>query len=296
MTEKLSGVTPQQAKQGKLMYVIEAAVEYFIALIIAGQYLTNLSLHLGIDQAYSSILLSFVQLGYVFQLFGLFLAKKKRVKGMVTLLHTVNQAAFALIYLVPFVPVPPVVKHVFFIAFLIIGYFLSNFIGAPKLSWYMTFVDANERGRFTATKEIWSLIGGVVFSYIISFVIEHFQGIGQIETAFLISAISIFLLAAVHTLVLIFTPNVEVPTSSEPLGNALKSVFTSKKAWKVFVVQIVYSIISTTAIATMLPFLKYPAEKFGLGITSELFFATVAAVGALSRVLVSRPMGRFADK
>ena len=299
-------ITKEQADRGKFMYVIEAALEYFISIIIGGQYLTNLSIHLGIDQAYSSILLSFVQLGYVFQLFGLLLAKKKRVKGLVTLLHTVNQVAFALIYLVPFTPFTKTFKHIFFVAFLVVGYFISNFIGAPKLSWYMSFVDAKERGRFTATKEIWSLIGGVVFSYIVSFVIDHFQAIGQIETAFLISAIAIFILTAGHTLTMIFTPNVEVPTSSASFGTALKEVVTSKKAWKVFVVQIIYSIISTMAIAVMMPFLKYSKEEFGLGFTgitlfgfsinSEIFFATVAAIGAFSRVLVSRPMGRFADK
>ena len=152
---ELISLTDSQAKQGKLMYIIEAALEYFIAIIIAGQYLTNLSIHLGVDQAYSNILLSFVQLGYVFQLFGLLLAKKKRVKGLVILLHSINQLAFALIYLVPFVPVTQTFKHIFFVAFLVIGYFLSNFINAPKLSWYMSFVGKHERGKFTATKEMW---------------------------------------------------------------------------------------------------------------------------------------------
>ena len=65
-------ISEKEAKRGKGLYVIEAALEYFVTIIVGGQYLTNLSLHLGLDQSLSSILLSFVQLGYVFQLFGLF--------------------------------------------------------------------------------------------------------------------------------------------------------------------------------------------------------------------------------
>ncbi len=293
---QLIGVSEREAKRGKGLYIIEASLEYFVALIIGGQYLTNLSLHLGVAQSLSSVLLSFVQLGYVFQLFGLLLARKKRVKRLATLLILVSEAAFALIYLVPFSPVPKIGKHIFFIVFLIVGYFLSNFIASPKLNMYMTFVGAGERGKFTAKKEMASLVGGVVFSYLISFVIEHFQTIGQIETAFLISAIAIVVLAIGHTLVLLFTRDVEDPTSNSSFTKTLKSAFLNRSAWRVFVVQIVYSVISTTAISCMVPYLKYPTSEFGLGVTSEIFFTTVAAVGAFTRVLVSRPMGRFADK
>ena len=289
-------ILEKEAKRGKGLYVIEAALEYFVTIIVGGQNLTNLSLHLGLDQSLSSILLSFVQLGYVFQLFGLLLARKKRIKRLATTLSVLSEAAFALIYLVPFSPISKAGKHLLFIAFLLVGYIVSNFIGSPKLNMYMSFVGTGERGRFTAKKEMCSLAGGVVFSYLVSFVIEHFEKINQIETAFVISAIAILLLSVGHMLVLIFTPDVEVPTSNVSFTKTVKTAFFNKKTWKVYVVQIIYSVISTTAIACIVPYLKYPTSEFGLGVSSEIFFTTVAAIGALTRVLVSRPMGKFADK
>ena len=249
------------------------------------------------SQALIGILSSFVSLGYVFQIFALLLAGKRRVKRTVTVLHMINQLAFALLYLVPFVPVPDTLKHVFFILFLLAGYILSNFIGAPKLSWYMTFVSANERGRFTAKKEIWSLMGGMVFSYIVSFVIDHFEATGQINNAFIVSAIAIFLLAVVHTLVLIYTPDIEIPGSEkkEPLFTTLKKVFANKRIWKVLVVQIIYNIISCTVLGFFGAYTTSSLENFGLGL-SMTFISIVSAVGAVVRSLASRPMGRFADK
>ena len=177
----------EQDKKGKLLYIIEATLEYFISIVVGGAYLAKITTSIGMSQGLTGICTAFISLGAGFQIFALFLARKTRPKRLVTLLHTVNQACFGLIYLVPLVPVPAAVKHVGFVVFLLSGHIISNLIGSPKIGWYMLFVGEKERGKFTANKEMTSLITGMAFSYLVSFVIDHFEKIGRLNVAFIIS-------------------------------------------------------------------------------------------------------------
>lgn len=286
-----------QDKKGKNLYILEAALEYFISLTITGAYLAKITSAIGMSQGLTGILTAFVSLGYVFQIFALFLAGKRKVKGFITILHMINQLCFALIYLVPLVNVPTALKHGFFIVFLLIGYIVSNLIGAPKLGWYMTFVKDKERGEFTAKKEMVSLVGGMIYSYLLSFVIDHFEAVGQLNVAFIISAISIFLLALAHTLNLLATPAVELPVndSTSNFKNAVKTVFRNRRVLKVLVIASAYNVISSGIIAFYGAYTISMPEKFGLGFSMQLV-AAFSIIGAFVRVLFSRPIGRFADK
>ncbi len=286
-------------KKGQLLYIIEATVEYFISLMITGAYLAKITTTIGMSAGLTGILTAFVSLGYVFQIFALFLAGKRKVKRLITLLHTVNQACFAFIYLIPLVPVPKVFKHVFFVIFLLVGYIISNLIGAPKIDWYMSFVGEKERGSFTAKKEIVSLISGILFSYLVSFVIDHFETAGKLSTAFAISAVALFALATWHTLTLLRTPekaNVDGEKEERiSFLRALKSVFGSARVRKVLVISIVRDIIISAVVAFYGVYTTSSPDRFGLGFSMS-FIAVLTMLYSLSRSLVSRPMGKFADK
>ena len=109
----------ESRKKGQILYIIEATLEYFISIVVSGAYLAKVTTLIGMSQGLTGICTAFVSLGAGFQIFALFLARNSRPKRLVTLLHTINQACFGLIYLVPLVPVPAVAKHVFFVVFLL---------------------------------------------------------------------------------------------------------------------------------------------------------------------------------
>ena len=287
----------KQRKRGQNLYIVEASLEYFIAIIIGGAYLAKITEALGMSQGLTGILTAFVSLGYVFQIFALFLAGKRKVKGFITVMHTVNQVCFAIIYLIPLIPIPTIVKHVFFIVFLLAGHIISNLIGSPKIGWYMTFVEEKERGSFTAKKEITSLLGGMIFSYLVSFVIDYFEATGQLTVAFAISAVAIFVLAIAHTFTLIGTPQHELPVSNDSNNFLLaaKTVFSNKRVRHVLVVAVLYNLTTTTVTAFYGAYTAGAKENFGLGF-SMTFIAILSIVHSLARVAASRPMGRFADK
>ena len=89
-------------KNSRILYILEATLEYFIALAIGGAYLAKLSTFMGFSDSFTGILTSFVSLGCSFQIIAVFLANKRPVKRWVTLLHTLNQLFFAIVYVVPF--------------------------------------------------------------------------------------------------------------------------------------------------------------------------------------------------
>ena len=284
-------------KKGQILYIIEATLEYFISIVVGGAYLAKITTAIGMSQGLTGICTAFISLGAGFQLFALFLARKSNPKRLVTLLHTVNQTCFALVYLIPLIHVPQVLKHVLFVAFLLSGHIISNLIGSPKIGWYMTFVGDKERGKFTANKEMTSLITGMAFSYLVSFVIDHFEKSGQLGVAFAISAAAIFLLTVGHTLTLLKTPAKELPTMQGKVNffSALKTVFAGKRTRKVLLIAVLWNVISCSCIAFYGAYQVNTVAENGLGF-SMTFVGILSIAHSLVRAVVSRPMGKFADK
>ena len=75
----------------RIMYIIEAMLEYFIALGIGTDYLAFLALEVGMSDALIGIIEAFVSLGASFRVFALLLTNKTPVKGWVSVMHVISQ-------------------------------------------------------------------------------------------------------------------------------------------------------------------------------------------------------------
>lgn len=277
-------------KTSRILYIIEATLEYFIALLVAGAYLAKVTSAIGISDSVTGILSSFVSLGCGFQLVAVFLVNKRPVKRWVTILHSLNQLAFALVYLVPFIKLSKTGKTVLFIAFLLTGHIVNNIVNSPKINWFMSLVDDNKRGRFTANKEIVSLISGMIFTFIIGQVMDRFEALGHINGAFIVCGVGIFILMVSHTLTLIFSREKEVALDDKKTGEVLAGLIKDKTLWKVVLVSVLWNV--SHYVAT--PFYgTYQIKELGFSMT---FVSLLSAGYSIVRSLISRPMGRFADK
>ena len=275
----------------RLMYILEAGFEYFISLLITGAYLAKVTSDIGISDGVTGILTAFVSLGYAFQVFALLLAGKRPVKRWVTFFHSVNQLCFALVYLVPVFNVDKTAKTGIFILLLLMGYIISNVILSPKMNWFMELVDDSKKGSFTATKEIVSLIGGVITSVIASVVIDKFEEKGELHTAFIVTSIAIFLLAVCHTLTLVLSKEKDLPPEeNKKMGVLLKELFHYKRLRKIIFLCALWNI--ATYITT--PFYgSYQIKELGFSMT---FVSVLAFAHAAARAAVSHPFGKYADK
>ena len=278
-------------KTSRFLYILEATFEYFISLLVAGAYLAKITTALGISDSLTGILTSFVSLGCGFQIFAIFLANKRPVKRWVTILHSINQLLFALIYLVPFIKISKTSKIILFITFLLIAHIINNIVNSPKINWFMSLVSDKKRGRFTATKEMVSLIGGMIFSLAMGFIIDYFEGIGNLNGAFIVCGLSVFGLMLLHSATLICSKekssNEKEKVSSKQL---ISELLKDKNLFKVILISVLWNIVNYSAI----PFYgSYQIKELGF---SMRFISILSVAYAIVRTIFSKPMGAFADK
>lgn len=279
-------------KRGRLMYNIEAALEHLISILVSGSFLATLTKELGITDSVTGVLSSIISLGCLFQLFSIFI-KRKRYKGFVTIMSVANQLLFMILYVIPLSKSSKDVKILFFVISILSAYLIYYIAHPKKINWFMSNVDDSSRGSFTAKKEIISLIVGIIFSFIMGFVIDHFMDKGENRLAFIIAAIVLFILTVSHTLSVVFTP--ENTTNCEnieknSIKNTTKDVFSNKKLLHVVILFVLYYI----ATYSSSPFYgTYQINELGFSLT---FVSFLGMLSSISRIIVSTFWGRYADK
>lgn len=278
-------------KTSRILYIIEAALEYFISILITGAYLAKITSSLGISDSLTGILTSFVSLGCGFQLFSIFFVRQSKVKRKIVIFHSINQLFFVLIYLVPFINLSKEIKIGLFIVFLLFGHIINNVINSPKINWYMSLVDNNKRGRFTANKEMVSLMGGMIFTFIMGSVIDYFEDMNNITGSFIVLGISVFILMILHSLTLIFSKEQEVENNEKAsTKETLLKLIKDKKLFKIILIPILWNIVNYVAI----PFYgSYQIKE--LGFTMK-YVSILSIIYAITRTLFSGPLGKYADK
>ena len=274
--------------------IISAALEYFISMLVIDSYLAKLTTDIGISDSVTGILTSFVSLGFGFQLFAIFLINKKPVKRWVTALTIINQLFFAFVYVIPFFEMSKTVKTVLFVAMLLLAHIILNVSSPAKIDWHMRLVDDDKRGRFTALKEIVSLLGGMVFSFVIGTVIDTCEANGNLHGAFIFCAAGVLGLMVIDTVVLLLMkekPHKEIEEGEKvSVMKVVGQILRNKKIFKVLLVSVIWYV----ALYSTIPFYgTYKIKELGFSMT---LVSILSAAYAIARSLASRPLGRYADK
>lgn len=277
-------------KRSRIMYIFEAALEYFISILVAGSYLATLTKELGFSDSLTGILSSVISLGCLFQLFSL-LVRRKKVKTFVLIFSIINQLLFMLLYIIPLTNFEKHTKIVIFVVLIFLAYLIYNFVHPKKINWLMSLIDDKQRGSFTANKEIVSLVSGMIFTFGMGAIIDYFSETGKIRLAFVFSAIVIFVLMVLHSLTMLFTVEKELPNCNKKnYKQTFVELIKNKNIIKVTIIFILYYI--STYIST--PFYgTYQISELGLNLK---FVSAAVMCGSISRILISKFWGRYADK
>ncbi|MBQ8146042.1 MAG: MFS transporter [Clostridia bacterium] len=274
----------------RILYIIEAALEYFIAIAVGSVYLAKITQKIGIPDSVTGILTSFVSLGCGFQIIAIFLAHKKPVKRWVTVFHVISQLLFSAMYFVPLLPISKTGQTILLIACLLLAQILHNAINSPKINWYMSLVDENKRGRFTANKEIISLLGGMMFSFALGQIMDSFTESGKVNTGFIVCGAMLLFLTGLHTLTLVFAKEKPSEKSKGFKFSEVIALFKDKAILKVILVFILWNIASYITTSFMGAY-----QLNDLGFTTG-YSSVIIIIGSLIRAVFSRPIGKFADK
>ena len=283
-------ISEKSLNRSRIFYIIEAALEYFISILVAGSFLATITKQLGISDSLTGILSSVISLGCLFQLLSIFIRKNK-VKSLVILFSIINQLLFMLLYVIPITRLNSNVKITLFVILIFSAYLLYNFVHPKKINWLMSLVEDKKRGRFTANKEIISLISGIVFSFVMGGIIDYFTEKGNIKISFTISAIVIFVLMILHSVTMIFSVEKASEVSQQKsLKKSVSELFKNKNIVRVSVLFILYYISNYSSI----PFYgTYQVNELGFNLK---FVSAITMIGSVSRILISRFWGKYADK
>ena len=284
-------------RRSRNAYTAECAFEYFATLLVGDAFLAKLLDRIGLDDALIGVVSSLISLAFLFQLVSVFVVQRiVNTKRFVTLIHTVGQLFFSVLYLIPFMPFALPYRKVLVFACVLLAYFGNYFVTAMLYKWGNSFVDPDHRGRFSATKEMISLVGGMVMTLVIGYTMDAFEAADNLEGGFIFAAVAIliFTLADLVCLLLIKSDldgertaeRQDVPQMREVVRNTLGS----KDFRHVIVLTVLWNVARYTTIGFL-----------GTYRISDLLFAVgtvqiINIIGNIGRVLLSRAFGAYTDK
>lgn len=284
----------KELKRSRTAYVVEAALEYLISLLMTGTFLAQVTMNLGFTDSQTGVISSIISLGCLFQLGSMFL-RKRTVKKFVVGMSVANQLLFMLLYVIPVVPLSQNIKQACFLIFIFTAYGLYYVAHPKKINWLMSLVPDGQRGRFTATKEMVSLAAGIVFSYVMGLVVDSYKAAGQMETAFIISAVVVTALMILHTVTQIIS--IEIPSQGQDektsLGSFFRNLLSVTRNKMVVRIAVVFVLWYFATYCTSSFYGTYMLRELGM---SQAMTTILVGIGSVARMIASRPIGSMADR
>lgn len=284
----------KEMKRSRNAYVVEAALEYLISLLMTGTFLAQVTMNLGFSDSQTGVISSIISLGCLFQLGSMFL-RKRTVKKFVVAMSVANQLLFMLLYVIPVVPVSQSIKQVCFLIFIFTAYGVYYVAHPKKINWLMSLVPDGQRGRFTATKEMVSLAAGIAFSYGMGLVVDSYKASGQMGTAFIISAVVVTALMILHTVTMAIS--VEIPSDGKhekaSLGGFFRNLLSVTRNKMVVRIAVVFVLWYFATYCTSSFYGTYMLRELGM---SQTMTTILVGVSSAVRMIASRPIGSLADR
>ncbi|MBE6541862.1 MAG: MFS transporter [Ruminococcaceae bacterium] len=277
----------------RVLYIIEAALEYFISILVQGSFLATLTTSLEISDSVTGVISSFISLGCIFQLLSVFL-KRPRLKSIVVPLSVLNQLLFMCLYIIPLSGLEKQFKAALFIIVLFVAYLILNSVHPLKISWLMSLVDNNKRGVFTSRKERVSLISGMIVTYSAGAVIDYYKAQGNVEKAFLVCGVAVFVITVLHTLTMVFSvESIDKQTLDTGKKNPIGEMIYTLKDKNVLKVAGLYALWNIADYSAIPFFGTYQIKELGF---SMKFVSFIAIIYAIIRATVCTFWGKYADK
>ena len=284
----------RQYKRSRGAYMAQCTVEYFVTLLVTDAFLAKLLTHIGISDYLVGIISSFISMAFVIQLAAIFLVRiNVSTKKIVMFFDTISIFFFMLLYLIPFVSLQNGAKTVLVVLSVLLAYLGKYLIYSLCFKWANSFVNPENIARYSANKEIISLITGMIFTAVIGYIIDYYEGIGNLEGGFLFIAVAIFFLNICNFICLLLIKKEdekEHTADNEPFFVVLKETLGNKNFRNIIILTVLFDV----------------ARYFSLGFigvfkTKELLMSVfliqiVNIIANGCRVLVSKPIAKYSDK
>ena len=184
----------KEYKVSRVAYIAYCAFEYFAAILISGSFLAKLLSHIGLSDSEIGIVSSFISFAFLFQLMSIMFAGKiKNTKLASLVCMSVAQLLFMAMFLIPSFGLSQSAGSLLAKGFILLAYLSQYFISVFIAKWANSYVHPDNRGKFSAVKELISLIGGMLFTMAVGFGFDWFEAHKSIEAGFIFFAVMIFI-------------------------------------------------------------------------------------------------------
>ena len=281
-------------KRSRKAYMAQCTFEYFVSLLVADAFLAKLLTSIGISDALVGIISSFITLAFVFQLLSVFLVRARvSTKKLVVSLDTISIFFFMFIYLIPFLPVDKLTKTVLVIISVLVAYIAKYLILSLCFKWANAYVEPTRRADYSATKEMISLFTGMIFTAITGYIIDRYEGIGNLNGGFLFIAVSIFILNICNFISLMLIKKEdksEHQGDRETLCVIIKNTLGNRNFVNIIIMTTLWDIARYFTIGFLGVF------KTNDLMMSVLLIQVINICANFIRMLVSKPIGHYSDK
>lgn len=278
-------------KRSRKAYIVQCTAEYFVSILIADAFLAKLLSDIGVSDALTGIISSFISFAFMFQLLSIGLMKRmKSVKKTVILFDTLSQLFFMSVYLVVFLPVSQSVKTVLIMAGILFGYFGMYLIYSIYFKWANSYVSPDKRGEYSAVKEMISLFTGIIFTLGIGFVIDKYESIGNIHGGFLFISVTMLLLNVINFISLMAIKDGTVQSEGHSVRDIIGNTLKNKNFNSVVFLTVLWEMARYFTIGFMG---VYKTKELALTVGTVQI---INMAGNLARLVVSKPFGRYSDK
>ena len=157
----------------------------------------------------------------------------------------------------------------------------------------MSYVDPTRRARFSATKEMVSLLSGMVFTLVMGYGVDKFAAAGNVKGGFIFVAAAILASSLLDLTCLITMKNRALTASNTPSEPVLRVVGHLLRN-KSFIYIIVITVLWNIATYFTMGFMGiYKTKDLALTVGT---IQVINTAGCLARFTVSRPFGKYSDK
>lgn len=284
-------------KRSRKAYIGQCAFDYLITILVSDVFLATLLTSIGISDAVTGIISSFVSVAFLFQLLSIFLISKiKNVKRTVMIFDCISQFLFMLLYIIPFLKIVFEMKVILAVAFIFFAYAFKYLVSGILFKWANSFVEQTNRAEYSAKKEIVSLVSGIFFTFIMGYVVDKFTMLDNVEGGFVfITAVLLVLnICNFVSLKLIKKKNktetVENIEEKEDFFAIIRGLFQKKEFKRILCLTILFDISRYMTIGFMGTF-KVKDLLMTVGMVQ-----IINIIGNIARIFVSVPFGKISDK
>ena len=280
-------------KRSRGAYTTQCTFDYFTTLLVTDAFLATLLLSMGVQESMIGIITSVSSFAFLFQILSIVFAKSVRnVKSFVIIFNTLSEFVFVLLYVLPFLGVSPQIKTVLAFSFVFIAYICKYISAGFLFKWGNSFVDPFKRGRFSATKEIISLISGMVFSLTVGYIFNNFQNTGRLKEGFVFITIMLVINTIMNfvSLVLIKKDVSDENIQVIPIRKVISELINNKN-YTNMVLMVAIKSFATAFIYGFLGTFKTKDLLISIGTIQ-----VINIIGNIFRMLLSKQFGKFSDK